>query len=66
MFREPVYVGDIVSFYTQLERIGNTSLSVQVDVEAQRVSDPEVTIPVTQAHVTYVAVDDEGEKTPVR
>ena len=66
VFREPVYVGDIVSFYTRLEGIGNTSLAVHVDVEAQRVSDPEVTISVTEAHVTYVAVNEDGEKTSVR
>jgi acyl-CoA thioesterase YciA len=65
VFCEPVYVGDIVSFYTRLERIGNTSITVHVDVQAQRAADPDATITVTEAQVTYVAVDEHGKKTAV-
>ena len=66
VFREPVHVGDIVSFYTRLERIGNTSITVAVDVQAQRAADPDVVIAVTEAQVTYVAVDKDGKKSAVR
>ena len=56
-FKEPVFVGDTVTFWTQVTRIGRTSIAVHVSVEAQR----EATIvPVTEADVTYVAVKTEG------
>lgn len=53
-FHEPVFVGDVVSFWTTVERVGNTSISVRVSVEAERDSQ---TIRLTEAKVTYVAVD---------
>ncbi len=62
-FHEPVYVGDVVSFYTSLTRLGNTSLTISVDVEASRAADPACVIQVTQAEVIYVAVDENGIKT---
>ncbi len=64
-FHRPVYVGDLVSFYTRLERIGNTSITVRVEVEAQRAIDAAEVVPVTEAVVTYVAVDEAGRKVPV-
>jgi acyl-CoA thioesterase YciA len=54
VFHEPVYVGDLVSFYTELVRVGNTSITVRVDVVANRGNQPEVAVKVTEAEVTYV------------
>jgi acyl-CoA thioesterase YciA len=62
-FHRPVHVGDLVSFYTQTLRTGNSSVSVRVDVWAQR-RGPEIhLIPVTRATVTMVAIDDAGNST---
>ncbi len=64
-FHSPVYVGDVISFYTRLVRRGRTSVTVHVDVEAVRRTEPDVRIQVTEAEVVYVAVDDKGNKTPL-
>ena len=55
-FREPVFVGDIVSFYAGVMKVGRTSLTVDVEVYAQRGRGKEV-VKVTEAQLTYVAVD---------
>jgi acyl-CoA thioesterase YciA len=65
IFHQPVYVGDIVSLYTSLIRVGRTSLTIGITVEAQRASDPSITVRVTQAETVFVAVDAEGKPTPV-
>ena len=65
-FKQPVYVGDVVSFYTRTERVGTTSITVDVDVEARRRHDPDEVVRVTEATVVYVAVNDQGEPIPVR
>ena len=65
-FKQPVFVGDLVSFYTELVRIGNTSITVKVQVEAQRFQDPSKTVQVTEAEIVYVAVDENRRPTPVR
>ena len=65
-FKEPVHVGDVVSFYTRLEKVGRTSITVQVDVEAQRRAAPQNTVRVTEARVVYVAVDEDGKPVPVK
>ena len=65
-FKEPVYTGDVVSFYTSTVRIGTTSVTVKVEVEAQRASDPTQKVPVTEAEVVFVAIDAQGRPTPVR
>ncbi len=65
-FHQPVYVGDIVSFYTEITRLGATSISVHVDVEAERFDPPGARVRVTEADVIYVAVDDAGRKVAVR
>lgn len=65
-FPEPVYVGDVVSFYADVFKIGTTSVTVKVRVEAQRFADPNVTVKVTEALVTYVAVDTGGRPIPVK
>ena len=64
-FHKPVYVGDLVSFYTRLVRIGTTSITVKVEVEARRKEDDSV-VQVTEAEVVYVAVDKDYKKVPVR
>ncbi len=64
-FIAPVFVGDIVSFYTQTVRLGNTSVTVSVDVEAKRL-DGSDTVQVASAEVVYVAVDDAGKPVPFK
>ncbi len=64
-FHRPVFVGDVVSFYTTLRRLGTTSITIHVDVEANRQDDPMQTVQVTEAEVVFVAVDDEGKKRPL-
>ncbi len=58
-FLEPVYVGDVVSFWTELRRIGRTSITVHVTVDTSRRGQ---VIKVTEADVTYVAVEQQGER----
>lgn len=65
-FKKPVHVGDLVSFYTSTEKIGRTSITVRVCVWAERrffTGDP---VPVTEASVTMVAVDENMNKVPIR
>ena len=65
-FRQPVYVGDIVSFYTDVERLGNTSITVRVTVRAERYRSPGSDVLVTDAEVVYVGVDENFNKVPIR
>ena len=61
VFRHPVFVGDVVSFYTEITKIGNTSITIDVAVYAQRgprEGNEEICIKVTEAILTYVAVDE--------
>jgi acyl-CoA thioesterase YciA len=60
-FIAPVYVGDVVSFYTSVLRQGTTSIAVKVSVEAERAKDPRHLVKVTEAEVIYVAVDEAGK-----
>jgi acyl-CoA thioesterase YciA len=60
IFKQPVRVGDILSFFAGLTRIGNTSVTVQVEVYAERFSSQGRYIKVTEASLTYVAIDDFG------
>jgi acyl-CoA thioesterase YciA len=57
-FHAPVFVGDLVSFYTQTTKIGKTSITIKVEVEAVRGVDSLTTCDVTSAEVVMVAVDD--------
>lgn len=60
IFKQPVSVGDLLSFYARVERIGNTSVTVHVEVYAERnPANPHV-VKVTEASLTYVAIDGEG------
>jgi acyl-CoA thioesterase YciA len=65
-FLAPVWVGDIVSFYTRTTRIGRTSIAVHVDVEAQRRRNPAEIVKVTEAEIVYVAIDDQFRPVPVK
>jgi acyl-CoA thioesterase YciA len=58
-FRKPVFVGDIVSLYAQIVHTGNTSVTVDVEVYAQRYFSETEIVKVTEATLTYVAVDDD-------
>lgn len=58
IFRQPVFVGDLVSFYAEVVRVGRTSITVNVEVYAQRRPERELSAKVTEATLTYVAVDD--------
>ena len=60
IFKQPVRVGDILSFFARMERIGRTSLTVNVGVYAERFSSQGRYIKVTEATLTYVAIDDQG------
>jgi acyl-CoA thioesterase YciA len=65
VFKQPVQIGDVLSFYADLLRIGTTSVTVKVEVFAERrPSDPTV-VKVTEATVTYVAIDSAGRPRPV-
>ena len=62
VFKQPVFVGDLVSFYAEVIKVGRTSITVDVAVYAQRGlrhGGDEVSIKVTEAVLTYVAVDEE-------
>jgi len=61
IFKQPVKVGDILSFFSSVTRIGNTSITVQVEVYAERFRAQGRYIKVTQASLTYVAIDDFGK-----
>jgi acyl-CoA thioesterase YciA len=61
IFHKPVFVGDLVSFYAKVARVGTTSITVRVIVEVERFGKSE-RVRVTEAEVTYVAVDQKGEK----
>ena len=62
IFHQPVFVGDLVSFYSKILRIGTTSITVRVVVEAERYGGTSERIKVTEAEVIYVAVDANRRK----
>ena len=64
-FHHPVYVGDLVSFYAEVVRVGRTSLTVFVEVYAERQRREEACIKVTEATLTFVAIDDQRRPRPV-
>ena len=64
-FHQPVFVGDLVSFYTSTKRLGNTSVTVDVSVEVERGQSGGAKVHVTQAEVVYVHVDQGGRPTPI-
>ena len=65
VFRQPISVGDIVSLYAEVVHVGNTSITVNVEVYAERSFCNPVTVKVTEAQLTYVAIDRNGQKRTV-
>ncbi|KAF1043957.1 MAG: putative acyl-CoA thioester hydrolase [Xylophilus sp.] len=65
IFKQPVRVGDILSFYGALERVGRTSVTVRIEVFAERFADQGRYIKVTEATLTYVAIDAQGRPRPL-
>ena len=66
VFREPVFVGDLVSFYARVMKVGRTSITVDVEVFAQRKREGNAeAVKVTEAQLTYVAVDAQRNPRPV-
>ncbi len=65
-FIAPVQVGDLVSFYARVIREGRTSLTVRIEVETEHPRRPGVPVKVTEAEVTYVAVDESGKPVPIK
>jgi acyl-CoA thioesterase YciA len=65
IFHEPVFIGDLVSFYARTLRVGNTSITVHVDVEAERFGMHGQKVKVTSAEVTFVAINQFREKVKI-
>ena len=63
--KQPVSVGDLVTFYGEVTRVGRTSVTIAVEVFAQRNPDDLVTVKVTEARLTYVAVGADGRPRPL-
>ena len=60
IFKQPISIGDLLSFYARIERVGRTSITVHVEVYAERdPANPHV-VKVTEANLTYVAIDHDG------
>jgi acyl-CoA thioesterase YciA len=66
VFHEPVFVGDLVSFWTETLRIGNTSITTKVVVESIRFNDPSRRVTVTEAQVVYVNMGEDRKPAPIR
>ena len=66
-FVAPVHLGDLVTFFARITRVGRTSITVDIEVEAERLGAQgnRQTVSVTQAQVIYVAIDENGHPTPV-
>lgn len=65
VFKHPVRVGDILSFFSKVTRVGRTSITVKVEVYAERYRTQGQYIKVTEASLTYVAIDDDGKPTEI-
>jgi acyl-CoA thioesterase YciA len=65
LFKQPISIGDVVSLYARIERVGTTSVTVHVEVVAERNPAAPVVVKVTEASLTYVAIDDRGRKRPL-
>lgn len=65
VFHEPVFVGDLVSFWTETLRIGKTSITTKVVVEAIRAGDPSQRVTVTEAQVVYVNLGEDRKPTAI-
>lgn len=65
IFLEPVFIGDLVSFYAETVKVGNTSITVRVIVEAERFGSHGQSVRVTEAQVVYVAINQYREKVKI-
>ena len=65
VFKQPVQIGDVLSFYAERVRIGNTSVTVNVEVYAERGRADTRVVKVTEATLTYVAIDRDGRPRPI-
>lgn len=65
VFKQPVSVGDLLSFFARVERIGRTSITVNVEVYAERNPHAPEVVKVTEANLTYVAIDAQGQPRPI-
>ena len=65
VFKQPVSIGDLLSFYAKVERIGTTSVTVHVEVYAERNPANLQVVKVTDANLTYVAIDHQGQPRPL-
>lgn len=65
VFKQPIFVGDLVSFYTRIVKVGTTSITVDVEVYSQRDPAKPVCVKVTEATLTYVAVGEDRRPRPV-
>jgi acyl-CoA thioesterase YciA len=61
IFKQPVRIGDLLSFYSEITRVGRTSITVRVEVYAERMRAQGSYIKVTEAQLTYVAIDENGK-----
>lgn len=64
-FKQPVFVGDVLSFYTRTIKVGRTSVRVGITVVADRFAKAGQRVQVTQAEAVYVAIDEQGRPVPV-
>lgn len=65
IFKQPVRIGDILSFYAAVSRVGRTSVTVKVEVFAERIRRQGEYVKVTEATLTYVAIDENGRPRPI-
>jgi acyl-CoA thioesterase YciA len=65
LFKQPVFVGDLLSFYADVVKVGRTSVTVFVEVYAQRNRLIDEVVKVTEATLTYVATDDNRQPRPL-
>ena len=65
LFKQPISVGDVVSFYAEIVKVGRTSITVNVEVYAERHPSNPLVVKVTEARLTYVAIDGDGQKREV-
>jgi len=65
VFHQPVFVGDVLSLYSDTIRVGRTSLTIRVRVCARRRTDPDQDVNVTEAEVVFVSIDNGGKPVPV-
>jgi len=66
IFHEPVFIGDLVSFYAKTVRTGTSSIAIHVEVEAERFGNKGQKVRVTSADLTYVAINERREKVVIR